>query len=186
MRRAFTLIEVNLAMLVMAVGVLSIVGLYAHGYRESAQSREDVEAAALADHVISPLVMAISHTNQKWSVFREAFHYPDQTGWGAYFNNDGAVTDDPDPKARDVFKYVMDKLSVASLSPRVDTGFPLSGRSEIGSGGGARTLMCGLVVLHDEGSPIVRIGFRATPRPGMLLSMPIFYTEARFQGDPNL
>ena len=183
MRRAFTLIEVNLAMLVMAIGVLSIVGLYAHGYRESAQSREDVEAAALADHVISPLVMAISHTNQKWSVFKDAFHYPDQTGWGAYFNNDGAVTDDPDPKAQSVFSQVMGKLRASSLSPSVDTGFPLPGRSD--GGGAARTLMCGLVVLHDKGSSVVRIGFRATPRPGMLLSMPIFYTEARFQGDPN-
>lgn len=183
MRRAFTLIEVNLAMLVMAVGVLSIVGLYAHGYRESAQSREDVEATALADHVISPLVMAISHTNQKWSVFKEEFHYPDKTGWGAYFNNNGVVSENPDSKAQSAFSQVMSKLKAGSLKPSVETDFPLPGRSDGGSA--ARTLMCGLVVQHEKGSPIVRIGFRATPRPGMLLSMPLFYTEARFQGDPN-
>ena len=73
-KRGFTLIEVNLAMLVMAMGVLSIVGLYAFGYRESAQSREDVEATALADQLISPLVRAITHTNQKWSTFRAGFN----------------------------------------------------------------------------------------------------------------
>lgn len=176
MKKAFTLIEVNLAMMVMAVGILSIVGLYAHGYRESTQSREDVEATALADYVISPLVMAITHTNMKWSVFRRAFHYPDTTGWGAYFDNEGIVSEDPDNKARGVFENTMKALQASTLSPKVDTSFPNVERS----------LSCGLVILHEEGSPIVRIAFRATQRPGTLLAMPIFYTEARFQGDPNL
>jgi len=183
MKKAFTLIEVNLAMMVMAVGILSIVGLYAHGYRESNQSREDVEATALADHVISPLVMAITHTNMEWSVFRKAFHYPDDRGWGAYFDSDGIVSADPDDMAQKAFSDVMTSLKVGGLTPRVDTKFPLPGKND--SAGSARTLSCGLVVLHDEGSPIVRIAFRATHRPGTLLAMPIFYTEARFQGDPN-
>ena len=177
MKKAFTLIEVNLAMMVMALGVLSIVGLYAFGYRESAQSREDVEATALADQVIGPLVMAISHTNQKWSVFRDEFHYPDKTGWGAYFDSNGEVTQDPDNKAQGVFSDTLTKLNAGSLVPRIDASFPAKGSD--------RTLSCGLVVQHEQGSSIVRIGFRATPRPGSLLAMPIFYTEARFQGDPN-
>ena len=42
---AFTLIEVNLAMLIMAGGILSVVGLYALGFRENRQGREDVAAA---------------------------------------------------------------------------------------------------------------------------------------------
>lgn len=182
-KRGFTLIEVNLAMMVMAIGILSIVGLYAHGYRESNQSREDVEATALADHLISPLVMAITHTNMKWSVFRKGFHYPDNSGWGAYFDNDGVVSEDPDNKAKGAFTDTMAQLEAGSLSPRVDTSFPLPGRSD--AAGAARSLSCGLVILHDEGSPVVRIAFRATRRPGTLLAMPIFYTEARFQGDPN-
>ena len=184
MRRGFTLIEVNLAMLVMAMGVLSIVGLYAFGYRESAQSREDVEATAIADHVISPLVMAITHTNMRWTVFRREFNYPGRAGWGEYFDRNGEVTEDPDNKARKAFKDVMDFLNVKDLRPEVQCrDFPLPTRSDGDSA--ARKLSCGLVVQHEEGSPIVRISFRATPRPGMLLSMPIFYTEARFQGDPN-
>ena len=178
MRKGFTLIEVNLAMMVMALGVLSIVGLYAFGYRESAQSREDVESTALADQIISPLVMAITHTNQKWTVFRDEFHYPDKTGWGAYFDSNGEISQDPDSMAQKVFTDTLTKLNASSLKPRIDASFP--------SKGSARTLSCGLVVQHEKGSPIVRIGFRATPRPGSLLSMPIFYTEARFQGDPNL
>ena len=176
-KRGFTLIEVNLAMLVMAMGVLSIVGLYAFGYRESAQSREDVEATALADQIISPLVMAITHTNQKWSTFRAGFNYPGPAGWGEYFDNNGEVSDDPDNKAQGAFSDTLTRLNASELNPKVNASFPAKGS--------ARTLSCGLVVQHEEGSPIVRISFRATPRPGSLLAMPIFYTEARFQGDPN-
>ena len=51
MKKAFTLIEVNLAMLIMAGGILSIVGLYAFAFRENRQSREDVIATAMADSV---------------------------------------------------------------------------------------------------------------------------------------
>ena len=39
--------------------------------------------------------------------------------------------------------------------------------------------------MHDEDSPVVRIAFRATKQPGMLLAMPIYYTEVHFQGDPD-
>ena len=54
MKKAFTLIEVNLAMLIMAGGILSIVGLYSFGFRENRHSRVDVAATTLADSVISP------------------------------------------------------------------------------------------------------------------------------------
>ena len=60
MRRGFTLMEVNLAILVMAGGILAMVSLYSFGYRENRQSREDVGGAALADAVLSPMIMAAS------------------------------------------------------------------------------------------------------------------------------
>ena len=46
----------------------------------------------------------------------------------------------------------------------------------------ANGLKAGLVVLHERDSAIVRIGFRATKKPAELLSMPLYYTEVRFQG----
>ena len=116
MKKAFTLIEVNLAVGVMTVGVLSILGLFMFGYRETAQSREDIEAAALADHVIAPLVAAISHTNMPWSVFREGYQFPSELGWGAYFNNDGIVVDDPDGKAQSSFSQLMSRLGLSRAS----------------------------------------------------------------------
>ena len=177
MRRAFTLIEVNLAVGILAVGVLSILGLFIYGYRESAQSREDVEAAALADQVMSPLIAAFSHTNLAWSAFNKEYRFPGDRCWGEYFDSgNGNVTQDPDGKAQSAFKGAMDAIGAGSLKPSVATGFPLTGN---------RKLRCGLVIQHLEDSPIVCISFRATPKPNQLLSMPLFYTEVRFQGDPN-
>ena len=172
MKRAFTLIEVNMAMLIMAGGILSVVGLYAFGFRENRQSREDVAATAVADAVVSQLMMAITATNLKWSVFRQGFNYPGNEGWGEYLDSNGVVSDDPNGKAMGAFSDTMKSLGCSGddVAKFPDHAVEASGMS------------CGLVVQHTEGSPIVRIGFRATNLPGTLLSMPLFYTEARFQG----
>jgi len=181
MRKAFTLIEVNLAMLIMAGGILSIVGLYAFGFRENRQSREDVAAAAFADAVVSPLVMAISATNLKWSAFKDKFYYPSDEGWGAYFNNDGIVTADPESTAESVFSRVMQKMGGAAEGTFDAVAFPSSAKPM------KPKMSCGLVVMHPKDSAVVSIGFRAvqSDKPGTLLSMPLFYTEVRFQGLAN-
>ena len=178
MKKAFTLIEVNLAMLIMAGGILSIVGLYAFGFRENRQGREDVAASAFADAVISPLTMAISATNLKWSVFKNEFYYPGEKGWGEYFNSDGIVATDPESMAENVFGQVMSKMSGAAVGTfDVDTQFPTGAKN-------LSKLSCGLVIMHPADSATVSIGFRATrgDKPGTLLAMPLFYTEVRFQG----
>lgn len=174
MKRAFTLIEVNLAMLIMAGGILSIVGLYSLGFRENRQSAEDVASAAYADAVISPLVMAISATNLKWSVFKSMTSYPSEAGWREYFNSEGLVTQNPESLARSVFGSVMGKMSSAAEGALdVSTAWPS------GVDGG---LKAGLVIRHDQNSAIVSIAFRAVKQPSMLLSAPLYYTEVRFQG----
>ena len=50
-RRGFTLIEVNLAVFLMATGVLAICALYSLGFRENRQSVEDVVGAAWAEGI---------------------------------------------------------------------------------------------------------------------------------------
>ena len=169
MKKAFTLIEVNLAMLIMAGGILSIVGLYAFGFRENRQSTEDVASSAYADAVISPLVMALSATNVKWSVFKSLDSFPGQSGWGEYIDSNGLVSGDPEGKAQSAFGAVMGKVGNADTK----VGWPSTA-----SGG----LHAGLVVLHDQDSALVRIAFRAVKQPAMLLSAPLYYTEVRFQG----
>lgn len=175
--------EVNLAILIMAGGILAMVSLYSLGYRENRQSREDVASAAIADAVMSPLVMACSATNLKWSAFSKLPSYPSDDGWADYFNSStGLVDKDPQEIAKnDVFSKVMSYLSSKDAVEGeldVKTDFPSSAFS-------GNNMKCGLVVMHNENSPVIRIAFRATHQPGMLLSMPMYYTEVRFQGDPN-
>ena len=181
MKKAFTLIEVNLAMMIMAGGILSIVGLYAFGFRENRQGREDVAAAAYADAVVSPLVMAISATNLKWSVFRGEFYYPNENGWGAYFNNDGVVVQDPQAKAESVYSQTMGRMAGAAKGTFESVKFPSSAKPT------KPPMSAGLVVMHPRDSAVVTIGFRAVQqgKPGTLLSMPLFFTEVRFQGLAN-
>lgn len=174
MKKAFTLMEVNLAIMIMAGGILSILGLYSLGYRENRQSREDVASTAYADAVVSPLVMALSATNIKWSVFKDLKSFPSDNGWSDYFDSNGIVKQNPEGTAKSVFGSVMGKMgSAAKGSLNVNTSWPSD------SSGG---LKAGLLVLHDEDSPIVRIAFRATRHPSELLAMPVYYTEVMFQG----
>lgn len=178
MKRAFTLVEITLAMGIMATGVLAIVGLYAFGYRESAQSREDVGATAVADAVLGQLTMAITATNLKWTVFKNLPSYPSEKGWGEFIDrNTGRVTGDPTSRAKSDFAAFMGRLSggVSGGTLDCDTSFPASALDATG-------LNCGLVILHEQDSAIVRIGFRAMKLRQSLLAVPMFYTEAKFQG----
>ena len=170
--------EVNLAIMIMAGGILSVLGLYSLGYRESRQSREDVAAAAYADSVISPLVMALTATNVKWSVFRELDNYPSSEGWAAYINRStGLVDSNPEGDAKSAFSKVISRMKSGAVgSLDVKSSWPTKPDSD---------LKAGLLVLHDKDSPIVRIAFRATRNTSELLSMPLFYTEVMFQGLPN-
>ena len=89
MRRfGFTLIEVNLAMFIMAMGTLGLVSLYAFGYRENQQSNEDVRAAAVAEMHLNAMIAALSSTNMTWSAWRGIGVQP-ATGWG-YYAGDGS------------------------------------------------------------------------------------------------
>ena len=174
MKKAFTLIEVNLAIMVMAVGVLGIISLYAFGFREEQQSREDVASAAYADAVMGPLVTALTATNVKWSVFRALKSRPGPDGWGQYLQNrtTGKVVSNPESLAQSAYSETIGALNLGG-------GFP-SGMQVTKQKAG--NLKAALVVMHDEDSAIVRISFRAASKENLLFSAPLYYTEARFQG----
>lgn len=69
--RGFTLIEVELSLLVLAMGVLAAVGLYPLGFRESAAAKNDIRAVAAAEGTMSRVVAALSDTNLAWNVWKE-------------------------------------------------------------------------------------------------------------------
>lgn len=166
LRRAFTLMEVNLAMLIMATGVLAVVGLYSMGFRESQQSADDVASAAFAEAVISPIVRYLSDTNMTWSTFKNLPSKPSDDGWRDYLQEKGGNN----------IGVRSGTLGIAqsAFSAFAKTGWPSS------ASGGLKA--AGLVVLHDEDSAIVRIGFRAALSDDMLMAAPLYYTEVRFQG----
>ena len=62
-RMGFTRMEVNLAIFIMAVGLLAMVAVYPLAYRESQQSKDDVKAAAAADCILNTLTAALSSRN---------------------------------------------------------------------------------------------------------------------------
>ena len=169
-KTGFTLVEVTLAISVMAVGVLTIISLFGFGYRESSQSNEDVASAAYADAVISQLVMAIGQTNVSWSTFRDLQGETAEVGWGYYVNeNSGRIKSGVDGKAKDEYSKWTKKLNWPNAWPA----------------GAAGDMKAALVLQHDQGSRIVRIGFRATRTEHTLMSQPLYYTEACFQGDTD-
>ena len=67
LRKAFTLMEVNLAILIMAGGVLSVVSLFALGYRENRQSREET---LVLSYPTSSLFPAISQYKKNQNIYK--------------------------------------------------------------------------------------------------------------------
>ncbi len=181
MRKAFTLMEVNLAIMIMAGGILSIVSLYSLGYRENRQSREDVAGAAYAEAVIAPLVVAASSTNLPWSVFSKVKNHPadagNHVGWATYFDNDGRVNG-AQSLASTAFSETMSELRASATSSSLPSSLP--------TGSSYDKLIPGLVIRHKQGEAVIHISFRAARAEKELLSMPVYYTEVRFQGNPNL
>ena len=114
----------------------------------------------------------------EFGMIRNLPSYPNDDGWGYFINRStGRLSGDPTSRAKSDFAAFMGKLSggVAGGSLDCDTSFPETALSATG-------LKCGLVIMHEQDSAIVRIGFRASMLVQTMLSAPMFYTEAKFQG----
>ena len=198
-KRAFTLIEVNLAIFIMAGGVLAMISLYSLGFRESRQSREDVVSAAMADAILNPLVVALSSRDLKWSEWKNLplnnlnsgvssgdgssarIQVLPNKGWLSYFDTKGSgssktyyVSSDPASQARQVYS----KLISADKS-----GWNLPSSVNPPSG-----MTYALVASREsENSPIITLAVRCVRKNlrNTLMAQPVFSTEVHFQGDPN-
>ena len=176
-RSGFTLMEVTLAMGIMAVGTLGLVGLYAFGYRENQQSNEDVQAAAVAEYHLNAMVAALSSTNMTWSAWRGIGAQP-ANGWGFYAGdgtgsdvpqNDGTGEVNPPDKggclsaAQNAFDRV---IAASGFSARFD----------------AQGLAVGIVVMPSGDLRTYSVSVRCGRRAGTLVYQPLYYTEVYFQG----
>jgi len=185
--------EVNLAIFIMAVGLLAMVALYPLAYRESRQSKDDVKAAAAADCVLNMLTGALSSRNIEWKDWVNGIDRAcDLTkrgralegGWLAYCDT---VQNKYAPKkraqinaqAKQVFSALADINRDHSMSWPVDNELACAlvaqwGQIPVYDGDGMR--------MEDDRSRVA-ISLRMTRRAGDLLAQPVFYTEIHFQGD---
>ena len=188
----FTLMEVNLAIFIMAVGLLSMVAIYPLAYREGQQSKDDVKSAAAADRIMNTLTGALSSRNIKWEDWVDAIKSasgktPD--GWMSYCDESGnSYSPLSKDKIRNKGKQVYDSLmGAASADAQSDCSWELVDNKD---------LACALVVdwgrlpIYDGGKKVpyedrsrVAISLRVTRRAGELMAQPIYYTEIHFQGD---
>ena len=176
--------EVNLAIFIMATGVLGMVSLYSLGFRESRQSVEDVASAGIADSFFAPLVAGLSATNMTWqqwcdsvpSVSRDDCNgLSPNAGWASYVtriddNNDGyyetyRVNNGCRGMADDVAGRILQKAPTPykGSTPSVDSSY------------------CYALVATRKGSTI-SLAFRAARRLETLMGQPVYYTEVHFQG----
>jgi competence protein ComGC len=185
-KKAFTLMEVNLAIFIMAVGLLAMVALYPLAYRESRQSQDDVKAAAAADCVLNTLTATLSSRNIKWEDWERGIRGAIQSkGWLDYCDK---TQNSYAPKKRSeinsLAKNVFGKLTDINKDGNKPP-WPVTDE-----------LACAIVVqwgqipifngttMHMENDySRVAICLRTTRRAGDLFAQPIFYTEVHFQGD---
>lgn len=172
MKKAFTLLEVNLAMFVMAMGVLSMIALYPLGFREADQSREDVASAAYCESVLNSLAAALSATNIHWSAWasQDGKTYPSE-GWKNYFNDSYFGS----PKTASAMRSTANSTFQQVVSSLGGNPYSVSAPQQ------PKGLACGVVVAFT--GTRCAIAVRATRRPAMLLAQPLFFTEVNFQGD---
>lgn len=186
MRKGFTLLEVNLAILVMTTGVLIMCSLYSLGFRENRQSVEDVASVAFADTYLAPLVQGLSATNMAWSSWIRIGDTPSSSemrlivdgvwpkkGWMEYVSQAGSGTSyringSPKSTANGIFDKVMSLVpgEFAGKKPSLSSDYEYA------------------LVVARHGA-VVQLAFRATRRKNALMAQSVFVSEVRFQGDPD-
>ena len=202
-QRGFTLIEVNLAIFIMAVGLLAMVAIYPLAYRENRQSKDDVKAAAAADCILNVLTAALSSRNITWqdwqtgieNAFGKTNKEDDQRGgWLAYCEWKGSGEDTaPHPKSKATINGLAQAVfgELARINKENAPSWPLMADDK------NDPLVCAIVAKwgklpvfdgDNAAEPMndysrVAIGVRVARRVGDLLNQPLFYTEIHFQGD---
>ena len=200
-RRGFTLMEVNLAIFIMAVAVLGMVALYPLGFRESQHARDDVIEAAVAEGILNPLVAALSScaSNMTWSAWKNVVGssssaiYPSD-GWEAYCSTGDEYGN---PKSKSACNALTSDAIGRIQSAYKGQGNPSSDARAIVNNSGmtcALVLSHGRLPTHDGTGGVVAgeqtdfsrivLCLRVSRRAQRLFEQPAFYAEVRFQGDP--
>lgn len=177
----FTLMEVNLAIFIMATGVLAMVSLYPLGYRENQQSRDDVWAACEADRIFNQLHAALGERSIKWKDWLDAVKRLENSvgSWEKYCETGGGYA----PKK----KSALNSLAGAALNGLKDIANPKPGDLGLDSARAyAVVVQPGWITYGGESVPDysrIAISLRISRSAGALFAQPLYLTEIHFQGD---
>lgn len=177
----FTLMEVNLAIFIMATGVLAMVSLYPLGYRENQQSRDDVWAASEADRIFNQIHAALSERSIKWDDWVKAVEKLKGSvgNWELYCeSSDGYVPKNKsqlNSLAKDALKYLSD------IAPTKPSDLTLDSKRAYAVVVQPGRIKYNGVTVEDYSR--VAISMRISRNSGSLFAQPVYFTEVHFQGD---
>lgn len=181
-RSGFSLIEVNMAVFVLAIGVLSMAVLYPLGLRESIQSQADLKQSMFADYVLNVAVSAASSTNLNWSQWRT---------WAAVYNMTGS--DAGTEKDLSINESIPQDFVLPIVTAAVEAynSNQKAGFKHVRN----KTYAMYCVVAPGPSDRIMGIMVRSldmdtskmndAEKITRLQAQPVYYGEARFQGHPD-
>lgn len=177
----FTLMEVNLAILIMATGVLAMVSLYPLGYRENQQSRDDVWAACEADRIFNQLHGALSERAIKWSDWKSKIVSLEGSvgSWEKYCDKSKGWVPRSKSSVNGLAGTALGLASIANPGSPEDLSLDSSRVYAI-------VVQPGRITHHgvtQKDYSRVAISMRIARNIGSLFAQPIFFTEIHFQGD---
>ena len=158
----FSLMEVNMAVFVVAIGVLSMVVLYPLGLRESTQGQADLKQAMFADDVLNRAVAAASQTNITW------------TEWTTKVPNKYNFKNKINSSVPDFINNEMETLKSDYPQLKRDTHYKIACCLLPG----ASDKIMGIMVQSTD-------LFKTISSYSQFTNNPIYYAEVMFQGDPT-
>ena len=183
-RLGFTLMEVNLAIFIMAAGVLAMVSLYPLGYRESEQSREDVWSASEADRILNQLHAALSQRSISWDKWIGVVkNFKEEKGnWKQYCDDQNGWVPASKTEIKSACNRVVNDLKKI-YSDAEDSKQDLNLDSKY-----VYAIVAQPGRLKYNGAPRldysrIAISLRISRNAGSLFSRPVYFTEVHFQGD---
>lgn len=193
----FTLMEVNLAVFIMAAGVLAMVSLYPLGYRENQQSVDDVKAAAFADSVFNQIAAALNARSLTWDEWKDCvkkavdatgaslYSEGGERGWARFCDTSRGYA----PKDRGTINNISRSVFSALTAHATKAGFSPDDRALNEKNlTVALVAQWGMMRMGNASSPQedhsrVTLSMRVARNSGALFAQPIFLTEIHFQGD---
>ena len=165
-RAGFSLMEVNMAVFVLSIGILSMIVLYPLGLRESMQGQADIKQSMFADYMLNMAVGIASQTNITWKT---------------WYDDIEKIKGLVDQKRKDTEGYWPGFIADNSDFDE-NPDFGSSGSYDRGE---RYEVRCALVPgMSDRLMGIMIQSTDLTKNYDNYTNNPIFYAEVMFQGDP--